>query len=488
MAAISGRDWASGLRAWQRFHVRITALYAAVVLVVLSGMALLVGSVAWSSAREDLKARMRIAVVALADGVDPAWIERPDERTRAVLTERFRRAAGPDPTLTNVYVLRWDPDPSRLSFVVDWDDEVGGPPPAAPGERYDASELPVLLRGFREPAVEDEPFVDEWGPSLSAYAPIPGPDGQPLGLVGVDVRLSQLAALRDRIALATGGAWAVAVVLVGLASWQVGRNVREPLTRVIDGASRIAEGRFDTRLELRRDDEFGLLSRHFDQMAAGLEEREVIRATFGRYVAPEVARRLLAEHRTELGGEERLVTVLFADLRGYSTISERLAPREVVALLNAWLGEMQEAIDAAGGTVIEFLGDAILTVFGAPAPTSDHAERAVRCALEMRRRLVELDRRLEVPLEHRIGVHTGLAVAGNIGSATRTKYTVIGDAVNVAARLEHLNNELGTDILVSGATLALVPPGAFAVVDHGDVPVKGRVEPVRVYSLTSSEV
>ncbi|MCB9684854.1 MAG: HAMP domain-containing protein [Alphaproteobacteria bacterium] len=474
-------DWAAGLRAWQRFHVRITAVYTLVVFLVLTLAALVGGRAALDAAMADLRSRMQVAVIALADGIDPHWIEAPDDTTRATMARRFEHAASAAP-LGNFYVLRYDPDPTRLSFVVDWDP--GGDDPAEPGEAYDASDVPVLLEGFHHAAIEDEPYEDDWGPSLSAYAPIPAADGGPLGLVGVDVRLAQLKALKRRIVLATVGAWVAAAALVGIASWRIGRNVRDPLTRVIDAASRIADGRFDTRLALPRDDEFGLLSRHFDEMAAGLQEREVIRATFGRYVAPEVARRLIAEHRTELGGEERLLTVLFADLQGYSTISEQLAPRELVALLNAWLGEMQGAIDAHEGTVIEFLGDAILAVFGAPSSQPDHAERAVRCALDMRERLAGLRERLDIPLAHRVGIHTGLAVAGNIGSETRTKYTVIGDAVNVAARLEQLNKTLGTDILVSGTTLEACSPGLVATQDHGEIQVKGRVEPVHVFAPT----
>lgn len=472
-------DWAAGLRAWQRFHVRITAVYTLVVFLVLTLAALVGGRAALDAVMADLRAQMQVTVVTLADGIDPAWLEAPDERSRALMAQRFEHATEAAP-LGNFYVLRHDPDPTRLSFVVDWDPR--GEDPAEPGETYDASDLPVLLEGFHHPAIEDEPYEDEWGPSLSAYAPIPAADGGPLGLVGVDVRLAQLHALRRRIVLATLAAWVVAAALVGVASWRIGRNVRDPLTRVIDGASRIADGRFDTRLALPRDDEFGLLSRHFDQMAEGLQEREVIRATFGRYVAPEVARRLLSEHRTELGGEERFLTVLFADLQGYSTISEQLEPRRLVALLNAWLGEMQGAIDAHEGTVIEFLGDAILAVFGAPSSQPDHAERAVRCALEMRSRLEGLRERLDIQLAHRVGIHSGLAVAGNIGSETRTKYTVIGDAVNVAARLEQLNKTLGTDILVSGATLARIPDGLIRTDDHGEIQVKGRVEPVHVFA------
>ena len=140
-----------------------------------------------------------------------------------------------------------------------------------------------------------------------------------------------------------------------------------------------------TRLHMQRRDEFGVMGRHFDSMAEALQDREFVRETFGRYVSEDVAKLLLDQRiHTELAGEERVVTVLISDIRGYSTISERLPPVQVVDMLNRYLSAMNEVIDEHKGCVIEFLGDAILAVFGAPHYLPDHSERAVRCALSMR--------------------------------------------------------------------------------------------------------
>ena len=192
-----------------------------------------------------------------------------------------------------------------------------------------------------------------------------------------------------------------------------------------------------------------------------------------------------------------MVTVLFSDLRGYSTISEQLPPVQVVEMLNTYLGAMNLLIDAHHGCVIEFFGDGILAVFGAPYHMSDHSEQAVLCAMEMRERLILLNqewKNSEVSrflkgcgmdqLGVRIGIHTGRVVAGNLGSPTRMKYAVIGDTVNVAARLETLNKELGTDILVSGEVHAHLPDEiAKNMQAHGQHKVKGREQSVLVYSI-----
>jgi len=170
---------------------------------------------------------------------------------------------------------------------------------------------------------------------------------------------------------------------------------------------------------------------------------------------------------------------------------------QVVEMLNQYLGAMSEVIEEHDGCVIEFIGDAILTVFGAPNTVPDHSEKAVCCALKMRARLLKLNTEWEKTglsrywkncgmdeLGARIGIHTGRVVAGNLGSRTRMKYAVIGDTVNVAARLEALNKELGTDILMSMEVYDHLPEGLIPDIKDQDIhAVKGREQSVRVYSI-----
>lgn len=213
--------------------------------------------------------------------------------------------------------------------------------------------------------------------------------------------------------------------------------------------------------------------------------RRRLRAAFGQYVSPEVVARAQREG-TRLGGEVRTVSVLISDLRGFTTLSERTPPERISEMMNEYLTAMVEVIAARRGLVQDFIGDAILAVYGAPADDPEHAWHAVTTALEMQAALDRLNRRWAAdgrpPLAMGVAVHTGEVFAGNVGSPQRKKYTVLGDTVNVAARLEGLNRDLGTAILVSGATLLAVKD-RVAVQDRGAVAVRGRSQPVAVFEL-----
>ena len=495
------KDPMAGFRTWQRCHIRLTTLYGSAVLVTLATMGAVFYALGVDSSITALQQRLLATTTSLAsaiDGDDIAAIP-IDSNTLSPLHEklltRFQEVAMQDPDIETIYVLRPTQQPTRLRFLVDFAKDGDT---AQPGEAYEASELPIMLKGFVAPAVEEEPYADQWGMTLSGYAPITDSDGRSVGLVGVDVEVVQIAGLRRQVLMVVASAFGVAFVLLSLASILVARSVRRPLTKLIDGTAAIARGDLTTRLHMQQRDEFGVMGRHFDSMAEALQDREFVRETFGRYVSEDVAKLLLDQRiHTELAGEERVVTVLFSDIRGYSSISERLPPVQVVDMLNRYLSAMNEVIDEHKGCVIEFLGDAILAVFGAPHYLPDHSERAVRCALRMRERLVELNQEwrqsglsqywqgmTDEGLSERIGIHTGPVVAGNLGGTTRMKYAVIGDSVNVASRLESLNKELDTDILVSEQVYTHLPSDLLEQLDDKGVhQVKGRQQSVRVFGI-----
>jgi adenylate cyclase len=221
-------------------------------------------------------------------------------------------------------------------------------------------------------------------------------------------------------------------------------------------------------------------------VADGLQRRRFKRS-FERYVSAEVAGKVMADSEA-LSGVRHEVTMLISDLRNFTTLSEKMDPPQVASHLNEYFEAMTAAIFAHRGMVNDFVGDSIIAIFGAPVlpPDPDHALHAIRAGVDMDKALAALNERWAAAgvttLAHGVGIHTGDVFAGNIGSAERLKYTVIGDTVNVAARLEGLNKELKTTVLITGETLARVKDLA-SVKDRGTMPVKGRHEPLRVYEV-----
>ncbi len=195
--------------------------------------------------------------------------------------------------------------------------------------------------------------------------------------------------------------------------------------------------------------------------------------------------------KLDLRGEQRDITVLFCDIRNFTPFSEQHTPHEVVRLLNAFFAEAVPAFEAAGGTVNQYIGDAVMVIFGAPQPQADHALRAVRAAVEVVRRIHLLDERWKelgaTEFKIGIGIHTGRAVVGTVGSPRRLDYTAIGDTVNTAARLESANKELKSELIVSQATFSLLPEEErqrfAAQSEQRSVAVKGKQEPLQVYAM-----
>ena len=264
------------------------------------------------------------------------------------------------------------------------------------------------------------------------------------------------------------------------------RSVADPLRRLQDAMAAVGRGHLEGTCAVVATDEIGAVTEGFNRMLEGLREREVIRETFGRYVTREIRDEILAG-RVSFDGRIEEVSILFADLRDFTPWVERTAPQEVVRDLNRYFTEMDAAVRGQRGLVLQFIGDEIEAVFGAPLHEPDHADRAVAAALEMRRRLADLNaRRAEAgkpPLRNGIGIHSGTVLAGNIGSAERLTYALVGDAVNLASRIQGLNKDLGTDILVSDATRRRLI-GTVALEALPAVRVKGKSAEVSVHRVT----
>jgi adenylate cyclase len=273
----------------------------------------------------------------------------------------------------------------------------------------------------------------------------------------------------------------VCLVIALVIARRIGRGVQA----ISGAAADVKTGKYVTIPEPKEKDELGLLALDFNAMVKGLIERDRLRETFGRYVTRQVADHLLAG-KVELGGELVKVTVLFSDIRSFTSISERMPPRDLLDFLNVYFSGMVESVMTHEGVVDKFIGDAIMAVFGAPVPRPDDALNAVKAALEMRTRLAKINegfRARGLPeIRAGIGLHTGEVVAGNMGHVERMEYTVIGDAVNLASRLEGLTKEFDADVLLSEDLYRQVETRVEAV-PLRRIQVKGRAQDVMVYRL-----
>ena len=332
-----------------------------------------------------------------------------------------------------------------------------------------------------------EPFMSKLpnGRHLSLLVPIAATLPSPLHALvqrSWDEALAPLRSLRRRMALIGIGALLIALG-VGVA---VAHGVTAPIVTLVTGMREVLKGNLDHRVAVTRHDEIGFLATSFNEMTGGLEERARIRAVIDKVVSPEVAHELLARGLA-LGGELREVTVLFADLRDSTALGERLTPTALLELLNAFLSRMAGAIEHERGIVDKYVGDEIMAVFGAPLDMPDHAARAVAAALGMIEalRALNTDRAPAAPLRMGIGIATGTVIAGNVGSSERMNYTVLGDVVNLAARLQGLTKEHDVALLMNEATQAAVQ-GRFATRELGTVTVRGRAAPTTLHTIDGS--
>ncbi|WP_137391742.1 CHASE2 domain-containing protein [Rhodoligotrophos defluvii] len=211
-------------------------------------------------------------------------------------------------------------------------------------------------------------------------------------------------------------------------------------------------------------------------------ERQSIRQAFSLYLAPALVERLAEEpERLKLGGEDRELTIMFSDIRGFTTLSEGLAPQELTKLINDFLTPMSDELLKGGATIDKYIGDAIMAFWNAPLPTDDHATRACATVLKMLKRLDEVRDKIHRPLQIGIGLNTGVCCVGNLGSAQRFNYSAIGDCVNLASRIEGLTKKYGVPILAGQSTVDEARDFAFIEVDQ--VRVVGKTEPVRIHAL-----
>lgn len=287
---------------------------------------------------------------------------------------------------------------------------------------------------------------------------------------------------------------ALATLLIGgVMTVLFARQITNPLSELAAVAAKMAGGDLSIRVTPRSKDEIGHLGETFNQMAVGLQEREWLRDMFGRFVSRDVAE-AIRTGQVQLEGENRVVSVLFCDIREFTDFSERHTPQEVVTMLNEYLPLVVQSAQKHGGMVNKFGGDSTLIIYGAPREVEHSAYQAVLTALDIRAGLSVLNEQLEkigaTKLRVGVGINTGIALAGAVGPNERQEYTVIGNTVNLAARIDGLNKQFPEhDILISSWTYEAlgVHRDAFEMISLGVVPIRGKNEPVEIWSVTGKK-
>lgn len=388
-----------------------------------------------------------------------------------------------DVYIDNIYTLYPDPkESSVLRFGAESEQDYD-----MPGSQYRYQDKDQILQSLDTYYVNPSFTMDQYGVWLSAFAPIRDQNGKYVATLGVDINATDIhLQLEKLIKYALFGLSSSLLVALGLA-FILSKKVTTSLDHLCHIVQEIAEGNLNATAELKTGDEFGALASQINEMTRGLREKERLKTGFARYVSRHVLDTIIA-HETplKLEGERKKVTVLFSDIRKFTQIAERLAPEQVVHLLNEYFEQMIEVIFNYEGTLDKLIGDGIMVEFGAPLADERQEEHAVAAAIAMQQALHRLNAKWHEEgkplLQMGIGIHTGEAILGNIGSEKRIDYTAIGDTVNVASRLEQATKILHEPILVSETTY-LSTKDRFPYKDLGTMALPGRKEQVRVYAV-----
>lgn len=327
---------------------------------------------------------------------------------------------------------------------------------------------------------------------LAVASPViasPGYEGEDSKAIGTYIFYSSLdkaleplrAAIKTLAFIGIGGG-----VLALLIGFTIINGVTKPVRRLVDATHEIANGNLNFEIQVKTRDELGQLSMSFNEMTKGLKDKERVENLFGKYLSPDVAKKVLAEQSIDgiLKGERAKLSVMFTDIRGFTPMSRGMDPQELINLLNSHFDEMIDIIDRYGGTLDKFIGDAIMAFYGAPVHYEDFFMRAINAAVQMQRASEKFNfqRKLEGkdPIHVGIGINTGDVVVGNIGSNKRLEYTVIGETVNIANRLCSVAKK--GQIIISQSTYDLLPNKSIASPIE-QVMLKGVSEQVTVYEI-----
>jgi class 3 adenylate cyclase len=311
--------------------------------------------------------------------------------------------------------------------------------------------------------------------TLDRYADLPVTLGLYLDL-GQDVVSSLWRRLQLTVLLGVGG-----IIASLAAAILIARAIARPISRLSAAATAVRRDELDTVTPLPPSAlrELDVTGRSFNDMVEGLKERRLVRSLLGTYIPNRIASRLIF-NKGALAPQLTDATVMFTDIAGFTTLVEGLDPAEIVEILNEYFSVIDGILERHGGVIIQYQGDAVVAVFNIPIPAPRHAREAIEASMEIRGVLVERTFRGH-RLPTRIGIASGQVIAGSVGAGGRLSYTVYGDRVNLAARLEALNKQYGTTLLVAEQTRNQVSDASFRFI--GEVAIRGKTEPIRIYTI-----
>ncbi len=463
-----------------RFSLRISMSASLVAAVLLTSV--LLGSITFTLWREylrdDLATRLHGLVATAALIIDPAIhnslrkpedMQTPGYQAQRALLQKVRKDS---PEIRFLYTFRWDAAHNKPVFVLDTG--VPGVDFSPLGELYDVI-TPTLLASFSAPYrvhVAEEFYTDQHGTWLSAYAPIIAADGSLEGVLALDMDASHIARLETNLLLLVLGLVLGIVSFMGVVSVVLARRIAKPLLALSQDMEQIQLLKLDEPVKVRSN------ISEVMQMVHALENMKMGLRSFRKYVPSDLVSQLIGlQKEAVLGTSKQEITVFFCDLENFTAASEALSSDDLSVLLSSYFEKVSAILQNHGATIDKFIGDAVMAFWNAPLPTHDHPYRAAQAALDIVQGMEQLHqdwiaRGLPV-LSMRIGLNTGTVLVGNVGHTNRLSYTALGDAVNVASRLESLNKHYGTRILVSESTLNQIKDRiAHRIIDR--VAVKGK--------------
>lgn len=390
----------------------------------------------------------------------------------------------PDMYVNYVFTLMSDPNrPSQILFGVDSTEP--GPNKSNVGDIYHFTTDDSYT--LNSTATQKHFLKDEWGEWQEAHAPIFDSDGKLTGAIGVDIDSRRLKNFLHKLMLDAYLSLGASALMALAFAWFLSRRFSEPLQKICARLNQIGQGDLETKVIIKTKDEFATIGVTINEMIAGLRQRDHLKISLTRYLSSQLAEKIIETGQLpEIRGERRKVTILFCDIRNFTTFAEKMPPEKVVSILNTAFGAMVNGIFEYNGMLDKFLGDGFMAIFGAPFNDDLQEEHAIRAAFAIQSHLFFLAKKWKqkygLDFKMGIGINTGIAIVGNIGSEQKMEYTAIGDTVNLASRIETATKELGFGILVSESTYQATAH-LFSFSDLGSIKVKGRVEPINIYKV-----